>query len=99
MRTSLRRWLLYRREPKIKPLALRTTWGDFAFRMRRAIDIDIQVELGEVTLAELKAMHITRPIPAIDHGAPTEAAPARHGYWYYSDEKRTWTMPTTRIEV
>lgn len=105
MRTSLLRRLLRRGEPEMKPLAMRTTWGDFAHRMHRAIEIDIQVELGEVTLAELKAMQLTRPVPIIDHGAPTEAAPSLPRYWFYSDEtvamdpKRTQTMETAIFEA
>lgn len=74
MRTSLRRWLLHRREPKLKPLYQRTSWYDFAGRMRRAIAIDIAIELGEVRRSELLALHATRMIPIVDPAAETVAA-------------------------
>lgn len=85
MRRSVRRWLLQWRKPKLDPLWLRaSSWYDFEGRMRRAIAIDIAVELGEVTRSELLEKQITRPLPTVDPDAPTEQATARH--WFYAED-------------
>ena|SRR5579859_2314556 len=80
MRKSLRRWLFQRRQPKLAPLVTRTTWGDFAHRMRRAIAIDIAVELGEITRRELRERQKTRPLASVDYNAHTIAEHARRSY-------------------
>lgn len=85
MRKSLRRWLLHRRSPRMKPLCQRVAWGDFEHRMRRAIAIDVAVDLGLVSRTALLAQQMTRQLPALDfdHSAPTEYVP---GYWFYADQ-------------
>lgn len=83
MRKSLRRWLFQRRQPEIKPLYQRTSWYDFAGRMHRAIDIDIRIDLGEITRRELREQQKTRPLPVVDVNAPTIAEPA---YWLFYDD-------------
>lgn len=102
MKKSARRWLFQRRKPElaIAPLILRTSWGDFAFRMRRAIAIDVSVLLGEVRRADLARQQETRLLPTIDHNAPTLIAPP---HWFYSDEtladpdpNRTQPIPALR---
>lgn len=84
MRTSLKRWLITRGKPKQQPLYARLIWNDFAWRMHRAIDIDVRVLLGEVTLAELKRRQQTKPLPRVDPSAETLAGPR---VWTYYDEE------------
>lgn len=95
MRRSVLRWLRQRGKPKIAPLCLRTTWGDFAFRMRRAIDLDIRIDLGEITRAEAMARQITRPLASVEHDAPTVAAPR---YWTCDDQTLVDAYATREIE-
>lgn len=84
-----RRWLFHRRNPTLQPLYQRTSWYDFEGRMRVAIAIDMQILLGEVTRAELLDKQRTRPVPTLDHDAPTLAV---EQHWIYADE-------TERVEI
>ena len=84
MRRSVLRWLLRRGKPKIAPLYQRTSWYDFEGRMHRAIALDMAIELGEITRAEVVARQITRPLLSVDPAAPTEQAPASQ-HWFYND--------------
>ncbi|MGH2478806.1 MAG: hypothetical protein ACRDHW_04020 [Ktedonobacteraceae bacterium] len=83
MRHRARRWLFHRRKPNLQPLYQRTSWYDFAGRMHRAISIDMQLLLGEVTRADLRVQQKTRPVPAVEYDAPTVAD---HPRWIYADE-------------
>lgn len=83
MRKGLRRWLFHRRAPKMRPLYQRTGWQDFCLRMRRAIDIDIRMDLGELNRDEWILKQTTKPLPAYD--APTVAT------W-----ERQWWRETTQ---
>lgn len=99
MRRSLRRWLFHRRIPTIRPLCQRTSWDDFAGRMRRAITIDMLVLMGEVTLAELELMQVTRPLPACD--AETLAEPRFWG-WHECEtvaNDEYATLPDLTVEL
>jgi hypothetical protein len=93
MRKSLRRWLLHRRGPKMKPLIQRIGWFDFAGRMHRAIDVDVRVLLGEVTRADLARQQATKPLPRISHNAPTVAMPPVS---FYADE--TLRVPCSSVD-
>lgn len=95
MRKSLRRWLLQRRSPKIQPLIQRTSWGDFAYRMRRAIALDIAIDLGEMTRSEARTRQRTRPLPAIDYNASTIAGPVSPSWEFYAGD----TMRAERCRV
>ena len=79
MRKSVLRWLLQRGKPQHKPLAMRTSWPDFYDRMHKAIALDMALLLGEITLAEVRRMQITRPLPTI-HSAETLAEPRVWGW-------------------
>lgn len=92
MRKSLRRWLLHRRQPQVKPLYQRTSWYDFAGRMHRTLDLDIRFDLGEITRSEWRDQKKTKPLPAVDPNAPTEAA---HLHWSCADE----TIAEVGIEI
>ena len=95
MRRSLRRWLLHRRVQRVQSLVLRTSWYDFAGRMRRAIALDIQFDLGELRRADLLRQQATKPLPRVDPNAPTVV----QRYWMYDDAtmaddpNRTQTLP------
>lgn len=92
MRTSARRWLLQRRKPKTKPLIMhtdypdlyqRTSWPDFKHKMLKTIDLDIRVDLGEISLNELLLQQETKPLPVVLAEAETIAD---ERYWWWTGE-------------
>lgn len=85
MRRSVRRWLLQRRN-YLPPLILRTSWGDFAFKMRKTVDWDIRSILGEVDRGLILKKNETRELPQ-----PNAETVADSPYWEYIDQ-----MPTMR---
>lgn len=85
MKPSKRLRLLRWRKPEIKPLILRTSWGDFAHRMRAAIILDMAILLGDIDPETLEELHKTQPLPALANDAPTQAEP-RPRYWWWNDE-------------
>lgn len=65
-----------------RPLILRTTWGDFADKMRGVVDVD---------MSNGESRHFT----LADHNAPTEPDLPAETYWEYSDDIDKYaTLPT-----
>ena len=60
MRTSLFRWLLHRDKPQMKPLAMRTSWYDFAGKMHEALARDMRILLDEARAEDFYARPTAR---------------------------------------
>lgn len=92
MRTSLRRWLLHRREQRYTG----DWWHDFQRRngCRPGWQSTYWDYIDKTITPEMCA-----PRPGTPTAHITRAIYQGQTLMEWDDEKRTWTMPTTRVEV
>jgi hypothetical protein len=75
------------------PLISRTTWGNFEYKMHKALEIDVSLDLGEMTRTEWEARQRTLILPAPGYDDPTVASVACSDYWFYLDDTSVSDTP------
>lgn len=69
--------------PPIPPLVLRTSWDNYAHRIRDAISAEMEIETGRITLEEAQARLLTRELGT--PSAPTLQDMNRTHVWHMHD--------------